>query len=205
MKNKFSENYQNLIKIYADMHNNGTIWDDAKSTFDGKSLKYFFSPIKQIIDLTKSKSLIDFGCGKAKFYFNKIKIKKIEYKNAIEFWNIKDYFLYDPGVDEFSTYPNLKMDGVLCIDVVEHVPPEDVMNFIDDIFQLAKKFVFIVISCYEGKKQLPDGRNVHLSIKNPKEWKKIISKFKVKYPNISPYVICATNRDGFGNGFTAVS
>ena len=60
MKNKFSENYQNLIKIYADMHNNGTIWDDAESTFDGKSLKYFFSPIKQIIDLTKSKSLIDF-------------------------------------------------------------------------------------------------------------------------------------------------
>ena len=56
MKNKFSENYQNLIKIYADMHNNGTIWDDAESTFDGKSLKYFFSPIKQIIDLTKSKS-----------------------------------------------------------------------------------------------------------------------------------------------------
>ena len=63
MKNKFSENYQNLIKIYADMHNNGTIWDDAESTFDGKSLKYFFSPIKKIIDLTKSKSLIDFGCG----------------------------------------------------------------------------------------------------------------------------------------------
>ena len=43
------------------------------------------------------------------------------------------------------------------------------------LFHLAKKFVFIVISCYEGKKQLPDGRNVHLSIKNPKEWEKIIS------------------------------
>ena len=79
------------------------------------------------------------------------------------------------------------------------------MNFIDDIFHLAKKFVFIVISCYEGKKQLPDGRNVYLSIKNPKEWKKIISIFKAKYSNISPYVICATNRDGFDNGFIAVS
>ena len=74
MKSKFSENYQNLIKIYADMHNNGTIWDDAESTFDGKSLKYFFSPIKQIIDLTKSKSLIDFGCGKAIYYFENVPI-----------------------------------------------------------------------------------------------------------------------------------
>jgi len=34
MKNKFSENYQNLIKIYADFHINGTAWDDAKDTFD---------------------------------------------------------------------------------------------------------------------------------------------------------------------------
>ena len=135
------------------MHNNGTIWGRCRKYFlMEKSLKYFFSPIKQIIDLTKSKSLIDFGCGKAKFYFNKIKIKKIEYKNVIEFWNIQDYFLYDPGVDEFSTYPNIKTDGVLCIDVVEHIPPEDIMNFIDDIFHLAKKFVFIVISCYEGQK-----------------------------------------------------
>ena len=70
MKNKFSENYQDLIKIYADMHKNGIDRDDAKGTFDGKSLKYFFHPIKQIIDSTKSQSLIDFGCGKAKFYNN---------------------------------------------------------------------------------------------------------------------------------------
>ena len=197
MKNKFSENYQNLIKIYADLHKNGTTWDDAKDTFDGKSLKYFFQPIKQIIDLTKSKSLIDFGCGKAKFYFNKILINEIEYNNVIEYWNIKDYYLYDPGVNNFSTYPNKKMDGVVCVDVVEHMPPVDVIDFIEDIFKLAKKFVFIVIACYLAKKKLPDGRNVHLSIKNPKEWEEIISKFKIKYPNISPFVICSTSREQF--------
>ena len=197
MKNKFSENYQNLIKIYADLHKNGTTWDDAKDTFDGKSLKYFFQPIKQIIDLTKSKSLIDFGCGKAKFYFNNILINEIEYNNVIEYWNIKDYYLYDPGVNNFSTYPNKKMDGVVCIDVVEHMPPVDVIDFIEDIFKLAKKFVFIVIACYLAKKKLPDGRNVHLSIKNPKEWEEIISKFKIKYPNISSFVICSTSREKF--------
>ena len=197
MKNKFSENYQNLIKTYADLHNNGTTWDDAKDIFDGKSLEYFFESIKKIIDLTKSKSLIDFGCGKAKFYLNKILINEIEYKNVIEYWNIQDYYLYDPGVNKFSTYPNKKMDGVICIDVVEHIPSEDVINFIEDIFKLAKKFIFIVIACYLANKKLPDGRNVHLSIKNPKEWKEIISKFKIKYPNISPFVICSTSREQF--------
>ena len=206
MKNKFSENYQNLIKTYADFHNYGNTFvgkkdevfhQKAENIFYGKSLRHFFQPIKQVIDLTKSKSLIDFGCGKAKFYFNKIKIKEIEYKNVIEYWNIQDYFLYDPGVDIFSTYPNKKMDGIICIDVVEHMPPEDVNNFIEDIFKLAKKFVFIVIACYPAWKNLPDGRNMHLSIKNPREWEGIISKFKFKYPNISPYVICSTSREEF--------
>ena len=206
MKNKFSENYQNLIKIYADFHNYGNTFvgkkdevfhQKAENIFDGKSLRHFFQPIKQVIDLTKSKSLIDFGCGKAKFYFNKITIKEIEYKNVIEYWKIQDYYLYDPGVDKFSTYPSIKMDGVICIDVVEHMPPEDVINFIEDIFKFAKKFVFIVIACYPAGKKLPDGRNVHLSIKKPGEWKKIISKIKIKYPNISPYVICSVRREVF--------
>jgi len=195
MKSNFSKNYQNLIKIYANMHEKGTDWDDAKDTFDEKSLKYFFQPIKQIIDLTRSKSIIDFGCGKAKFYFNKIHINNIEYSNVIKYWNIQDYYLYDPGVNNFSTYPSKKMDGVICIDVVEHIPPEDVINFIEDIFKLAKKFVFIVIACYLAKKKLPDERNVHLSIKNPKEWQVIVAKFKIKYPNISPYIICSTSRE----------
>ena len=197
MKNKFSENYQDLIKIYADMHNNGTDWNNAEDTYDGRSLKYFFKPIKQIIDLTKSQSLIDFGCGKAKFYFNKIIINETEYKNVIEYWKIQDYYLYDPGVNNFSIYPNKKMDGVICTDVVEHIPPEDVIDFIGDIFKFAKKFVFIVIACYPAGKKLPDGRNVHLSIKKPGEWKKIISKIKIKYPSISPYVICSVKRGVF--------
>ncbi len=101
--------------------------------------------------------------------------------------------------NNFSIYPNIKMDGVICVDVVEHMPPEDAIDFIEDIFKLAKKFVFIVIACYSAKKKLLDGRNVHLSIKNPKEWKRIISKFIIKYPNISPYVICSINRDEFGS------
>ena len=139
MKNKFSENYQDLIKIYTDMHNNGTHLANASNTYDGRSLKYFFKAIKQIIDLTKSQSLIDFGCGKAKFYFNKIIINEIEYKNVIEYWKIQDYYLYDPGVNNFSIYPKKKMDGVICTDVVEHIPPEDVIDFKN--IELAKKYL----------------------------------------------------------------
>ena len=66
-----------------------------------------------------------------------------------------------------------------------------------ELFKLANKFVFIVIACYPAKKTLPDGRNVHLCIKSVKDWKKIIKDIRLKFSNISPYVICATERKQF--------
>lgn len=197
MKNEFSPEYDVLIKIYQDLHNNGTAQDSAEAIFDGKSLKFFFKAIKQLIDLTRSKSLIDFGCGKAKYYFEGIHIEGEKYQNIVSYWKINDYFLYDPGFFKFKDYPPKPMDALICIDVVEHIPEKDVINFIEDLFKLSKKFVFIVIACYPAKKKLPDGRNVHLSIKTPDEWKVIISNIKKKFPQVKPYVICSTERKKF--------
>ena len=105
--------------------------------------------------------------------------------------------MYDPGVINFSKYPTRNADGVICVDVVEHIPEGDAIIFIEELFKLAIKFVFIVIACYPAKKTLPDGRNVHLCLKSVKDWKKIIKDIRAKFPNISPYVICATERKQF--------
>ena len=179
------------------MHLEGTDFDIAINTFDGRSLRFFFEPIKNIIANTKSKSLIDFGCGKARYYFEKIKVKDITFQNVPKYWEINKYTLYDPGVDKFSKYPSEKADAVLCIDVIEHIPQQDKFEFINAIFKLANKFIFMNIACYPAIKFFPDGRNVHLTIKSPKEWKKIISDIKLNYPNVSPYVICSTGRKNF--------
>ena len=193
----FSKEYKDTLEIYKKLHLNGTELDSADNTFDGKSLKFFFQPIKQVIDLTKSNSIIDFGCGKAKYYFKEIAIKNNSYSNVTNYWNIDDVFLYDPGVKDFAKYPKKKADGVICVDVVEHIPENDVIKFIEELFKLANKFVFIVIACYPAKKTLPDGRNVHLSLKTAIEWKQIIKNIKEKYSEISPYVICSTQRKQF--------
>ena len=196
-KEIFSQEYENLINSYKKMHQEGTQYDDAKNTFDGKSLRFFFNSIKKIIEATKSDSLIDYGCGKAKYYFNSIEVNNNTYKNIIDYWKIKNYYLYDPGVSKFSKYPSQKADGVICVDVVEHIPEEDVYNFIKEIFNLANKFIFIVIACYPANKTFPNGRNVHVCIKTPDEWRKILSDIKSNYNNISPVVICTTARKKF--------
>ena len=81
--------------------------------------------------------------------------------------------------------------------MVEHIPEQDIISFIEELFRLANKFVFIVIACYPAKKKLPDGRNVHLSIKTVDEWKKIITEIKLKFSDVSPYIICSTERKIF--------
>ena len=197
MNNYYSKEYKDTLEIYKKLHLNGTELESAENTFDGKSLKFFFQPIKQVIDLTKSKSVIDFGCGKAKYYFEEIFINKNYYSNITNYWNINDVCLYDPGVKNFSKYPTRKADGVICIDVVEHIPEGDVISFIEELFKLANKFVFIVIACYPAKKTFPDGRNVHLCLKSANEWKMIIKDIRIKFSNISPYVICAIERKKF--------
>ena len=150
--NSFSKEYKDTLEIYKKLHLNGTKLDSAENTFDGRSLKFFFHPIKQVIDLTKSNSIIDFGCGKAKYYFEEIAINNNSYGNITNYWNVNDVCLYDPGVKNFSKYPTRKADGVICIDVVEHIPEGDAISFIEELFKLANKFVFIVIACYPAKK-----------------------------------------------------
>ena len=187
--NRFSEEYNETINLYIKLHKDGSSSTEAQETFDGRSLRFFFNAIKIILEKTKSSSIIDFGCGKAKYYFKEITIKNAKHKNIINFWNIDEYYLYDPGVKKFSKYPAKKSDGVICIDVVEHIPEKDIFNFFDDLFRLANKFIFVVIACYPSKKTFPDGRNLHLCIKTPAEWKKIFSEFKLKYPLIPLYFV----------------
>ena len=77
---KKSKEYIDLIKIYKKLHKYGTSLEKPKDTFDGKSLRDHVIAIKQLIDKYNCKSIIDFGCGKAKLYNEKIIIDNVIYK-----------------------------------------------------------------------------------------------------------------------------
>ena len=132
--------------------------------------------------------MLDFGCGKAFLYKNKFKIGDKEFTNLSDFWNLKNIYLYDPGLEEYSDYPKGKYDGIICTDVVEHIPEDDVLNFIDELFKLSNKFIFVVIATMPASKYFDDGKNIHLALKDQEEWKKIFLEFKKKYPNINQYI-----------------
>ena len=189
---KYSEYYYEVIEKYKLFHENGikkgNIIKPGESTFLGYSLSKWILKIKEIIKINKCYSLVDFGCGKGFLYKNKFKINDQEYRNLLDCWELDDVYLYDPGVKEFSVYPVRKFDGLICTDVIEHIPESDVLEFIDNLFKLSNKFIFVVIATIPATKFFDDGNNIHLCLKTQEEWEKIFLEFKAKYPNINQYV-----------------
>lgn len=181
---KFSKKYYDLIDQYKIAHkngikkNNGII--DSVNTFSGRSLENNLFDIKKIIVETGSIDLLDYGCGKALWYVNTVTINNIVYSGVSNFWNIKEFYLFDPGVDKYSKKPSKKFDGVVCTDVLEHIHPDDMDDVVSEIFSFAKKFVFFDIATVEDNKILSNGENAHLTVKPHKWWVDFIKPFQLK-------------------------
>lgn len=142
-----------LIEQYREIHNN-------VKRFRGKLTFEDYSKIAELITSTGSESLLDYGCGKGFQY--------IEDRVHVNWGGITPY-LYDPGYLPYSVKPTIKFDGVICTDVAEHIPEEDVTSFLEDVISYANKFVFFSIGTNTSRKKLLDGRSVHLTVK-PREW-----------------------------------
>lgn len=192
--NRYSKDFQNLIEEYKKFHKHGIQALHSKDTFAGYSLIKWIKIIQEIIVKNKVLSIIDYGCGKANLYNPSVqksviyKNKKHFFKDIREFWNIDDVFLYDPAVKQYEKYPLEKKDLVICVDVLEHIPPQDTINFLNDIFLLANKAVFIVVELTPSKKQLSDGRSVHTNLKSKEDWNLIFKDMIKKYPKINTYL-----------------
>ena len=46
-----------------------------------------------------------------------------------------------------------------------------------DIFNLTKRFCFLVIDLEPAKKNLPDGRNAHILLEKPEWWSRLVNSY----------------------------
>lgn len=75
---------------------------------------------------------------------------------------------YEPGIPKRAALP-IPAEIVACIDVMEHIEPECVIDVLDHIQSLAQHRVYFNISMRLAGRILNDGRNAHLTIQ-PYEW-----------------------------------
>lgn len=142
-----------LVPQYRQMH--------ADGHFSGVSIYAYVDELEPLIKETGAKSLLDYGCGKGRQYVE---------GNIQDLWGGIMPTLYDPAVEGIDAKPEGQFDGVFCIDVLEHIPEDELDGVIQEVLDYANMWVFFSICCTPAKKLLPDGRNVHITLKKEDWW-----------------------------------
>jgi hypothetical protein len=169
-----SPRYQELGRIYRDVHEQGLPEEGiaADQLFSGKSLWDHIPRVRKLIEATAARSILDYGSGKGMLYAarNIEGLASDPVPSVQAYWGVETIRCFDPGVPEFSAAPTGKYDGVVCTDVLEHIPEEDAGWFLGELFRFADRFVYANIASFPAAKTLPNGWNAHVTVKPPSWW-----------------------------------
>ena len=143
--------YLEQAKLY---HQEDKIWQ-------GTSIINYIPKINQIIKDKDIKSILDYGCGKAKHHPKE--------------WNA---IKYDPAIQEYQNKPQDKYDLVISTDVLEHIPVDNIQQTINEIFSYSNKWVFVSVCCRKAEAILPNGYNAHATIESAKWWRDLFKPYK---------------------------
>jgi hypothetical protein len=181
-----SRRYRELIALYREMHVSGArnLTLAPEHTFDGKSLPRHALGIAALIQATGARTLLDYGSGKASKYEPLPDAQGSAPMKGPSSWGDVRVTCYDPGHAPFSRLPDEKFDGVICTDVLEHIPEEDIPWVVDQIFERASRFVYASVSCYPARKSLPNGQNAHCTVKDPRWWKERFEAAAAAFPAV---------------------
>jgi hypothetical protein len=184
-----SPRYRRLLEQYQQMHLHGEqdVGIPPEQTFPGRSLPKQAPHIKRLIKASGAKTILDYGCGKGQQYWP---LRTTDPEEGVEYPDIKSYWgaeaiqCYDPGYQPFMQLPSGKFDGVICTDVLEHCPEEDIAWILGELFGYATKFVFANVACFPARKRLPSGGNAHCTIKPVKWWEEQIERAARPKPGV---------------------
>lgn len=154
----------NYEEAYSCLHQN-------EKYFPGYSIDPYVPAIKHLVETVKPARILDYGSGKGFQYL----VHRVH-----EQWGGMLPYCYDVGVRQLRPRPEGTFGGVICTDMMEHIEEGDVDDVLSDIYSFVEDegFVFFSICCLPArKKKLPDGRNVHLTVKPPAWWNDKLRKY----------------------------
>lgn len=147
-----------LIPLYRGMAS-------TKMQFFGLSVLEHADLIGARIGQHGAKTLIDWGCGRGDAYKAPHKIWKR--------WGLSasDCYLHDPAFPKYATEPSHVADAVICNDVLEHVPEDEVDEFVGKLFAHAGMFVWASFCNRPAKKVFPGTEtNLHCTLHDMAWW-----------------------------------
>ncbi|MEQ8332863.1 class I SAM-dependent methyltransferase [Nisaea sp.] len=196
-----SPRYTELLELYRSMHAKGFDRNEdgvvthvrAEEAYPGQQLLSHLGRVRELINKYGAAAILDYGCGKGAQY----RSVHLRDQNGItgtvqQYWGVSEIRLYDPGVPSFSRLPETASDGVVCTDVLEHIPEADLPWVVGEMFSLSRKFVYAAIACYPARAILPNGDNAHETVRPPHWWQALFTKVGHDYPGVVAVLECET-------------
>ena len=106
------------------------------------------------------------------------------WENIVDYWGVAAVQCYDPAYQPFNRLPEGRFDGVVCTDVLEHCPEEDLDWILREVFGFAERFVFFSIACFPADRRLPNGENAHCTIRPVDWWSEVIGRVAAERPEL---------------------
>jgi len=146
----------------------GRQFQQQNKSWAGYDVVKYQKKIKELVDRYGARTILDYGCGKG-----------LQYKEPLPYggsagqdipeqqWQTFDQYLgvevycYDPCVDEFQQLPpeGTKFDGVICTQVLNSIPDDDLPWVRNLLEAYSSKFCFIGLNFQreaKGKKTMYD-------------------------------------------------
>jgi hypothetical protein len=195
-----SARYRRLVELYREMHLRGELLRGipAEQTFPGKSLIPQMHHVRRLVADSGARSILDYGSGKGMQYrpMPLAENGAQRWQSVQEYWNVERVVCYDPAYVPFSRLPSGRFDGVVCTDVLEHCPEDDLAWIVAELFSFATRFVFAAVACHPAAKRLPNGENAHCTVQAPEYWQEIFASMAARSPQVLWEVRAYTRTQG---------
>jgi hypothetical protein len=146
----------------------GRRFQQQNKSWAGYDVVKYQKKIRDLVQRYNAKTILDYGCGKGLQYTDPLpygtgpgeELPMDQWQTFDQYLGVK-VFKYDPCIKEFETPPpaNTKFDGVICTQVLNSIPDDDMAWVRKELEQYATKFCFIGLNFQreaKGKKTIYD-------------------------------------------------
>ena len=147
----------------------------------GRDLRQDLRFLRPLLRILKPASVLDYGCGKS-ILLDVLNMPALEVRDR-----------YDPAIPEFASVPERTYDLLINVDVLEHIPEENLDTVLKQMAGLAEHAI-IVVDTKPAALFLADGRNAHVSLHDHGWWK---ARLEREFGPIYPFRVARRGRAAF--------
>lgn len=134
--------------LYASMHRG--------NRFKGVTWRDYVDEFLRLIPERERRRVLDFGCGPRGGLAEALGDSAIP---------------YDPYVERYASGPwDRQFDVVFSSDVLEHMTPSEIREFVRKVNDSTARYLFLAVSTRPAVKCLPNGANAHLTVRSADWW-----------------------------------